>query len=75
MIKIYYGTRVEDKELFAITNYPNQVMNAINNYMKKKKIKGSYWIYRDSNPIEIDYGSHTHFFFIEGITMSQLFSE
>ena len=74
MIKIYYGTR-EDKKLFAKTEYPNQVFRAINIYMEKKGIRGYYWIYRDSDPIELDFGSHTHFFFIEGTTMPELFSE
>jgi len=72
MIKIYFGTR-DNYEMIGCTEDKSTIWTIINSYIEKQNINTFYWIYRDSNPIEIDYGSHTYFFFIEGITIPQLF--
>ena len=67
-MKVYHGN-YENKEFIGEVETQGELNKLINDYIKKIKFRCYYnrqWL-KDDGTLVIDYGSHTEFFFVEGL--------
>ena len=76
MIKVIFENYCFQKTLVAEVESKKDANAAINKTLQERGIRAPYWrLWTENNQIVLDFGSHSEFFYIEGITIEEWFAK